>query len=84
MNKIIHHSFLKNLNIETMHFSQRKREREEKGTVPFSSFSLSQKLADKDFIAIYCGPKDLNILGGDINVFIDKETDEIIDVLRGQ
>jgi len=45
---------------------------------------LSQKLTDKDFIAIYCGPKEFNVMGGDINVFIDRETDEIIDVLRGQ
>lgn len=46
--------------------------------------NLSQKLSDIDFVAIYCGPKDLDVLGGDINVFIDRATDEIADVLRGQ
>ncbi len=45
---------------------------------------LSQKLMVKDFIAINCGPKDINLLGGTISIFIDRETDEIIDVLRGQ
>ena len=46
--------------------------------------NLSQKLSDIDFVAVYCGPKDLEVLGGDINVFIDRATDEIADVLRGQ
>ena len=45
---------------------------------------LSIKLANKDFVAINCGPKDINVLGGTISIFIDRETDEIIDVLRGQ
>src|SRR3989338_6596650 len=45
---------------------------------------LVLKLADKDFVAIHCGTKDINILGGTISVFIDRETDEIIDVLIGQ
>lgn len=46
--------------------------------------NLFQKLANTDFVAVYCGPKDLDILGGDINIFIDRTTDEIVDVLRGQ
>ncbi len=45
---------------------------------------LSIKLANKDFVAINCGPKDIDVLGGTISIFIDRETDEIIDVLRGQ
>ena len=45
---------------------------------------LYQKLANRDFIAIYCSPKDPNILGGDINVFIDNDTNEVLDILRGQ
>ena len=45
---------------------------------------LYQKLTNKDFVAISCGPKDINMLGGTISVFIDRETDGIIDVLRGQ
>ena len=45
---------------------------------------LSIKLANKDFVAINCGPKDINVLGGTISIFIDQETNEIIEVLRGQ
>jgi hypothetical protein len=55
-----------------------KRVNEEQST------ELFQKLANKDFVAINCGPKDIEVLGGTITIFIDRETDEIIDVLRGQ
>ena len=48
------------------------------------SNDLYQKLTDKDFVAIYCGPKNFDVMGGDVNIFIDRNTYEVIDVLRGQ
>lgn len=46
--------------------------------------NLYQRLNGTDFVAICCDPKDLNVMGGNINIFIDRNTDQIIDVLRGQ
>ena len=45
---------------------------------------LSKKLINKDFIVIYYHPKDKNVLGGDVSVFIDKSSGAVLDVLRGQ
>ena len=45
---------------------------------------LSKKLINKDFIVIYYHPKDRNVLGGDVSVFIDRNSGAVLDILRGQ
>ena len=40
-------------------------------------------LEEKDYWAVYCGPK-ANVLGGDAWVFVDKETAKVIGVIRGR
>jgi hypothetical protein len=42
------------------------------------------ELKDKDYQAVYFGPKEAGIKGGDLWVFIDKNTGEVIKYIRGK
>lgn len=46
--------------------------------------AVKEKLKGKDFAAVYYGPKQDFVLGGDLWVFIDRKTGDVVAVLRGQ
>ncbi len=41
-----------------------------------------QKLRNKEYWAVYYHPREINIKGGDINIFIDYKTGNVIDIIR--
>lgn len=45
---------------------------------------LYEQMADKDFVVIYCFSRKIDVMGGDVNIFIDSKTGDIVNVLRGQ
>ena len=51
---------------------------------PEGFYSLDRELRDKQYWAIYYRPKEINQVGGDLFVFIDKEAGTVIGYLRGQ
>lgn len=48
------------------------------------NIDLKKKLENEEYWVIYFRPKDINRVGGDLFVFIDKKTGTVIGYLRGQ
>jgi hypothetical protein len=51
---------------------------------PEGFYSLDRELRGRQYWAIYYRPKEINQVGGDLFVFIDKEAGTVIGYLRGQ
>lgn len=48
------------------------------------NMDLKNKLGNKEYWVIYLRPKDTNVVGGNIFVFVDKNNGKVIGYLRGQ
>lgn len=48
------------------------------------NMDLKNKLGNKEYWVIYLRPKDTNVIGGNIFVFVDKNNGKVIGYLRGQ